>query len=38
MLHFIYWNYRLGWKTVLDGKMAALSVENKVATAIKTKL
>jgi hypothetical protein len=37
MLHFIYWNYRLSWKTVLDGKEAALSIENK-ATAIKTKL
>jgi hypothetical protein len=29
MLHFIYWNYRLSWKTVLDGKEAALSIENK---------
>jgi exonuclease SbcC len=26
------------WKTVLDGKEAALSIENSTAAAIKTKL
>jgi exonuclease SbcC len=26
------------WKTVLDGKAAALSIENKATAAIKTKL
>jgi exonuclease SbcC len=36
LLHFIYWNYRLSWKTVLDGKELH-SIENSTAT-IKTEV
>jgi hypothetical protein len=35
MLHFIYWNYRLELEKVLDGKAAALSIENKQQPQLK---